>query len=299
MSDSEISTLYLGVDAGGSSCRARLRDSSGRLLGEGLSGAANLRLGMAETKAQILRCCGDALRQAALPANELKNIRAGLGIAGAVLEEDKPVLDELRGLFKHCAIHQDAYIACLGAHGGEAGGIVVLGTGSCAQITSPSLTRSFGGWGSALSDQGSGAWLGKKAIRCALQSLEGIRPPSAFSEAINTHFKHRAAEALRWSDSAAPADYARFAPPVFEHAEGGDAVAIEIVESGCHEVSRLLQVLRQAGATKLCLVGGLAAHYVHWLSADTRALLRAPRYDAQDGALLMAGLSVTALSPAA
>ncbi|MFD1331301.1 N-acetylglucosamine kinase, partial [Methylopila musalis] len=37
---SERSALFLGVDGGGTRCRARLADAGGRVLGEGLSGPA-------------------------------------------------------------------------------------------------------------------------------------------------------------------------------------------------------------------------------------------------------------------
>ena len=37
--------LFMGLDAGGTRCRARIRDASGRLLGEGEAGPANARRG--------------------------------------------------------------------------------------------------------------------------------------------------------------------------------------------------------------------------------------------------------------
>ena len=41
--------LLLGVDGGGTWCRARLADTAGKILGEGLAGPANIRLGLQES----------------------------------------------------------------------------------------------------------------------------------------------------------------------------------------------------------------------------------------------------------
>ncbi|MCP3699810.1 MAG: N-acetylglucosamine kinase, partial [Aliivibrio sp.] len=37
--------LYVGIDGGGTSCRARIRNAQGELLGEAKSGSANILLG--------------------------------------------------------------------------------------------------------------------------------------------------------------------------------------------------------------------------------------------------------------
>jgi ribulose kinase len=42
---SERAQFYIGVDGGGTSCRARIEDAAGHLLGEGAAGPAATRLG--------------------------------------------------------------------------------------------------------------------------------------------------------------------------------------------------------------------------------------------------------------
>ena len=47
--------LLLGIDGGGSRCRARLYNLSGAKLGEGTAGPANIRLGVDQSFASVLQ----------------------------------------------------------------------------------------------------------------------------------------------------------------------------------------------------------------------------------------------------
>ena len=50
-----MTDLFIGVDAGGTRCRARLVDQAGTVLGEGQGGPANIRLGEAAVKGELVR----------------------------------------------------------------------------------------------------------------------------------------------------------------------------------------------------------------------------------------------------
>src|SRR5207245_7235268 len=56
--------IFLGVDGGGTRCRARLADRAGRILGEGVAGPANIRLGLEASLAAVMdtgrQCLGEA-----------------------------------------------------------------------------------------------------------------------------------------------------------------------------------------------------------------------------------------------
>ncbi len=295
MNNTNINTIYLGIDGGGSTCRARLRGQDGQLLGSGQSGPANLRLGIKAVSDQILRCTQQALEQAGIGDYPLEKLHAGIGLAGAVLQKDKQATLALQRMFATCTLNQDAYIACLGAHGGQPGGVVIVGTGSCAQLISPALDRTFGGWGFALSDQASGAWLGRNALAYALQALEDIQASSSLCEDICSSFDHQPEQMLRWSDSATPAEYARFAPRIFQHAKDGDDVALSLLKDACTDLERLVAVLEKYNTGKISLLGGLADSYRGYLSDWAKETLRPARTDALDGALIMAGLPISTL----
>ena len=54
-------TLYIGIDGGGSHCRALLQDSKGKILGEGWGGPANPVNDAELAKQSILEACNQAL----------------------------------------------------------------------------------------------------------------------------------------------------------------------------------------------------------------------------------------------
>lgn len=280
--------IYLGIDAGGSTCRARLADETGKVLGEAKTGAANWRLGLEAVTASIQQATQAALQQAGLEDLPLKQLHAGIGMAGLVLESDYQAVQPLAELFAACRLTHDAYIACLGAHQGEEGGIAIFGTGSCGQIITAQESRTFGGWGFAIADQGSGAALGRAAVRTALQALETLVPASALTDAINQQFNQQASHYLTWSISAKPADYAKFAPLVVHYAEQDDAHARQILQGAIQEVLRYIQALQRYNTGRIALMGGLAETYQRLLPLSIRAELVQPQADALAGALLLA-----------
>ena len=123
-------SLYLGIDAGGTHTRARLVDESGRQLGRGEAGPANTRIGLDRCLHEINLAWRAAATAAGLDAAAIADIRAGLGIAGLNRRGVLPGLRAYPFPFQTLAIASDASIACIGAHDGKDGGIVVVGTGS-------------------------------------------------------------------------------------------------------------------------------------------------------------------------
>src|SRR4028118_1356762 len=74
--------LFLGLDGGGTKCRARLRDEQGSLLGEGSGGPSNIRLDPELVWSSILAACREALAQAGPREADPRRLRAGAGAAG-------------------------------------------------------------------------------------------------------------------------------------------------------------------------------------------------------------------------
>src|SRR3954471_6622328 len=77
-------TLFIGIDGGGTHCRARIRDGAGRLIGEGTGGPANLRLGPAVAMASIVAAAKAAAGAGNLKESALAHAAVGLGMAGAI-----------------------------------------------------------------------------------------------------------------------------------------------------------------------------------------------------------------------
>lgn len=284
------SPLFLGIDGGGTTCRARLADADGRRLGEGLGGPANITTDLARAAASIEAATAAALAAAGLGPNDADRIRAGLGMAGGNAPAEAAALAAWPFPFAGVAVASDADIACLGAHDGGDGGILILGTGSQGAVRVAGRSATVGGWGFAISDDGSGAILGRAAARRALAGHEDLEPPSPFTRAVMDRFEASPPVMLAWALKAIPRDYAELAPLVLAHAEAGDPVARGLLGDHVGDVCRLIDRLLALGAARIALMGGLAAPTRPHLPARYDAVLVEPVGDALDGALALAGL---------
>ena len=281
--------LYLGIDAGGTSCRARLTDVAGRVLGTGLAGPANTRVGLEVLHATLLDACAQATGAAGLGDDAVTTLKVGMGIAGLNRTGMKARVQTLAFPFASVAFSSDSVIANLGAHGGADGAILILGTGSVGLIKRGEDSTSIGGYGFPISDEGSGAALGLSAMRHALRALDGRTRPTPLSRAVTQRFEHAIPRIIEWMDDARPGDYASFAPLVLEHADAGDEIALSIVRDAALHVERFIETIFHRGGARCVLMGGLAAPMRPWLRARIVDRLVEPLGDALDGALLLAG----------
>ena len=282
-------TFYLGIDAGGSNCRCRLVDAQGTVIGAGQGGMANARIGLVPLEEMLREVAGQAILAAGLDERQQAEIRAGMGIAGISRPGVRAALEAFAFPFASVAYDTDARIANLGAHAGRDGAILILGTGSIAQLQIDGASFTIGGYGFPISDEGSGAALGLSAMRHALRALDGRTRSTPLSLAVSDRFGRSTAQAIAWMDRATPADYAAFAPLVMDYAENDDSIARSIVEEGATHVERFVETIFERGAARCALVGGLSARMKPWLRARTVARLCEPAADALTGALYLAG----------
>lgn len=283
---------FLGIDGGGTGCRARLEDAEGTILGQGLSGPATTRLGIAEAWASISRAFDAAIEEAGLGAPDIARIHAGVGLAGI---GRKGALDALKAIehpFASVDFVSDGEGACLGAHSGRDGAIVIAGTGSIGLGLVEGRQLRVGGYGFPISDEGSGAYLGLKAVQLALRANDGREQKTALLAEMMQRFQNDPMEAVAWMDRASATDYATFAPMVLRHADQGDAIARRIVQSAAGHVDTLVRSLFDKGAPRVCFLGGLASPLEPWLAPDVRRRLKPIDGDAVSGAIILAKRSV-------
>jgi glucosamine kinase len=279
--------LYLGVDGGGTRCRARLEDADGRVLGRGLSGPASMRFGIAAASESILAATRQALTQAGLSDDVLKTIYAGIGLAGTGQLGAREALAAWRHPFAGAWFEGDGYLAWLGAFGGDDGGIVVCGTGSIG-ITYKGHTIRVGGYGFPVSDEGSGAHIGLNAIRYALRTLDGRATPTEFAKERLDRFSSNPAIVVRWSETASATDYAAFAAIVIKHAATAEPAATNLLRDAAVHIAGLVEAVLARGAPRVALVGGLVEFIRPYLPATTAARLTAPQADAMAGGVMLA-----------
>lgn len=166
----------LGIDCGGSSTRLAVV-ADGRVLAHESAGPLNalLHAGAADELARII--------------GRHKVAAVGIGLPGVraatTASELSQRLSATAGL--PVTVHSDAVVAHLGAFGGGPGIVVVAGTGSVALgIDGEGREAWAGGHGFLLGDEGGAYWIGREALRRALRAAEGVEPPNALAELIES-----------------------------------------------------------------------------------------------------------------
>ncbi len=280
--------LFMGVDGGGTKCRIRIRAADSTLLTEAQGGLANLYSDKETAIATILSTITEAMGKAKLGQQDRRHMHVGLGLAGAVTEETTAAVRRALASFAGVSVDVDAYAACLGAHDGADGGIVIAGTGSAGLALVGGQRHWIGGFGFPLGDQGSGAIIGRGALRRAALSLDNLISPSPLLDEILEEFTRDRDAFADWARHALPRDYARFAPRIFAAASLGDHHGLELVQHAAGAVAKLAHELLARGTSRIALVGGLAKPLSPYLPEELRPMLAEPKRDPLDGAIMMA-----------
>ena len=281
--------LYVGIDGGGTSCRARIRNSQGDLLGEAKSGSANILLGVTVAMDSIITAITQAAAQSKLSENDFATMHVGLALAGAEQKSAWHEFMQQKHPFASMTLNTDAYGACLGAHKGENGAIMIAGTGSCGIYIQDGQQHVVGGREFPISDQGGGAIMGLHLIQRTLLASDGIKPMTALTEHVLAHFNHDIDSIVDWSKTARPCDYGQFSPAIFALALKGDELAIELLQQTASDIEMFLTALNKKGATQIALMGSIGERIVEWLSPSIRQYLVQPQCDAIEGGIMMAG----------
>jgi glucosamine kinase len=287
-------TLLLGVDGGGTHCRARLCSDERVKLGEAVTGPANIRLGLDQSLNSVVEAVRQCLEQAGLAPADLPRITACLALAGASEPANLAAAQSRKFPFGLTTFTTDARAACVGAHGGKPGGVIIVGTGTIGWAEPGS--RRVGGWGLPVSDEGSGAWIGCEALRRVLWAQDGRISWTHLLNALFERFGRDPHAIVRFSSEALPRNFGALAPIVVGHANQEDPVGVELMRTAGGHLDRLAERLIALGAHKLALSGGLAPVMADWLSPTTRKHLVPPEGDALDGAVRLARSAATAMA---
>lgn len=237
----------LGIDAGGTKTRALLADENARVVAGALGGGANLRThGELEVEKVLHAVIEEASGAAESPPQAL-----ALGIAGADRAADEAVLRAILrriGFRERVIVTNDARIAFVAGSERRVGLALVCGTGSIAwgRNRAGEIARS-GGWGWHLGDEGSGFWIGERAIRDVLRGADGRGPATSLDQALSEHFSIARPDQILYAiyDGAFPrTQVAKFAPRVEEAARAGDAVAKAILADAAGELVKAAASVR-------------------------------------------------------
>lgn len=283
-----MTEYFIGIDAGATGSRCRLVDENGKVLGKAESGAANGLLGAEIVRQRILELADLAVKDAGLGEPILANTTVLIGMAGVSRSEVVNAILEYYMPFKTLRFSSDAQIAQVGAFGGGDGGIVIVGTGSVAYVKKGNFEQIIGGYGFPISDEGSGAWLGLRAMQMSLRAEDGRIDESPFTKKMLSFFPDKRKSIIAWMDKSHPRKYAEFAPTVISYATEKDPVAIQIVEESAEHIENYIRAIKAHDVHECILMGGVGPSFLPWISEDAKKCLVEPKGDAIDGALLLA-----------
>jgi glucosamine kinase len=268
-------TYYLGIDGGGSKTTCQV-GTGGSVLATVTAGPSNItRVGEARAR--------EALHQAIQRACDAANIhprqlhRACIGAAGAGREDIAATVRKIAAeiIPGEIEVVGDMQIALEAAFGAGPGVIVIAGTGSIAYgRNAHGRTVRAGGWGFAISDEGSAHWIGRAAVTAALRSIdeEIVGDPdtdqqeSPLLRNLKSAWKlNTLAEFVNTANSAP--DFAALFPTIVTTAEAGDEVAQSVLTQAGRELARIaglvvrnLFVAETKTKIPLAMVGGVFRH---------------------------------------
>jgi N-acetylglucosamine kinase-like BadF-type ATPase len=291
---------YLGIDGGGSKTTCAVGDESS-LLAAFTAGPSNItRVGEAGAREALQEAIFGACRAAKINPQQVR--RACVGAAGAGRKDvasavGKIVAEIIPGEIQ---VVGDMEIALAVAFGEGPGVIVIAGTGSIAYgRDAKGRTARSGGWGFAVSDEGSAYWIGRAAVSAVLRASDRvgddqteqnhaeqdqaeqdraeqdraeqnrIRPAGRLFRELKTAWSVDSLEQLARAANA-NADFSVLFPAVLAAAGAGDVVAREVIAEASSELAQLAGVVlrrlfpgqRSAAlsAVPMAIAGGVFRH---------------------------------------
>lgn len=282
-----ISPSFIGVDGGGTKCKATLFDANLQPIADGVAGPANVSRELGVAQQSIITSIELALQRAGTDPNDwLSKINVFAGLAGANIESASGALSAWHHPFKSFQFTTDLHSAAFGAHAGEDGAVLIVGTGSCSAALHQGQLTQYGGYGFLLGDKGSGAWLGKALVTKALESVDGYVDKTDLTRQLFDTYECQTPEQLvEIFNEVNPGRFARLAPMVISAASQGDLVGQIIVAEAADYLSTISERALQVSGGKLALVGGVAEVIKPWLRSDIQAACVAPQHSPEWGAL--------------
>jgi len=267
--------LFLGIDGGGSKTSCLIGDETS-ILGAGTAAGSNLiRVGQAQAREALANAIRQAFAVANVAPSQIQRICVGLaGAAGPeVAERVREIVAELlsdEGRPGETPVGEiqvvgDMVIALQAAFGNGPGVIVIAGTGSIAYgRNAQGESVRAGGWGFAISDEGSGHWIGRALIAAAMRAMDEAEGGSAKTvDVLMKSWRLQTIEQLVMAaNSTPPPDFAALFPTVLSLADSGDRIALEVLTNAGAELAKLAGIVIQrlfppSGAVSVAMSGGV------------------------------------------
>jgi glucosamine kinase len=262
-----MQSFVIGIDGGGTKTRALLADERGASIAEAIGAGSTVHPQEIERSAGIIAgVVRDAIENAE-KGQERPRVLC-VGVAGVGREPERLALwDALvaHNLAEEVIVQTDLAVAVDDAFGDGPGVLLIAGTGSSAFGRGPTgATARCGGWGPVIGDEGSGCWIGRRALSVVSAAADGREPETALTGAVLTATEaSETSDLIRWAAAATPATLATLAPVVMSVADGGDLRANAIVSMAVEELALHVRALArqlfvdERASVPVALMGGL------------------------------------------
>jgi glucosamine kinase len=236
--------IFLGMDGGGSQTSCAIGDELS-VLGNGSGAASNvIRVGEDQARKSIAAAIHEACTAAKVTPQQIK--RTCIGVAGGARPETtdivRRILSEL--VSGEIEVVGDMVIAMEAASGSAPGVVVIAGTGSIAYgRNAAGQTARAGGWGFAISDEGSGHWIGRTAVAAAMRSFDEGQNSGLLESIMKACGASTREQMIVVSNASPQPDFAALFPAVLAAADAGDPSAHDILACAGVELATLGKIV--------------------------------------------------------
>ncbi|PYX90428.1 MAG: hypothetical protein DMG68_01860 [Acidobacteria bacterium] len=241
---SRFVAIFLGIDGGGTKTTCAVGDEH-TLLASATTGPSNIiRVGEDEARTSLQA----AIRQSCAAAGvHLEAIaRICIGMSGGARPQTSEVVRRTVSELVSCEIEivGDMVIALRAAFANSVGVMVVAGTGSIAYGRNQSgTTARAGGWGFAVSDEGSGHWIGRSAVTTALRAYDEGESSGLFSVISKAWGVATLDDLVKAANSTPAPDFSNLFAPVLAAADAGDGLARSVLTQAGSELARVAKIV--------------------------------------------------------
>jgi glucosamine kinase len=237
-------SFFLGIDGGGTKTSCVVGDETSVLSAGTGAGSNVVRVGEQHAREAFRDAITQACAAAKISPSQIERTCAGVagGARPEIAARVRAMLAEL--VAGGIVIVGDMVIAHEAAFHGGAGIVVIAGTGSIAYGRNDAgETARAGGWGFAVSDEGSGHWIGRYAIIAALRAYDETGSGGVLLERIMESWHLTTRDQLVIAANASPApDFAGLLPAVLAAADAGDMTAHSVLTQAGVELTTLAEI---------------------------------------------------------
>ena len=233
-------SFFAGIDGGGSTTRCVVGDET-TILGKGESGPSNvIRVGETNARDSLANAIKLACLEAKIEPSQIHRICVGIAGGGRseTAEQVRRVLSNI--VDGDVEVVGDMVIALEAAFGKHPGVIVIAGTGSIAygRNASGEIARA-GGWGFAISDEGSAHWIGRTAVNEILRVRDEGQEPELMKHLLEAWQLETWEQMIMAANTSPTADFAKLFPNIVAAADHRDAIASDVLTRAGRELAGL------------------------------------------------------------